>query len=124
MASSKETYCLCGQPYNIGQFMIECDCCREWFHGSCVDVKIYHSDDIDKYHCPKCAQTYGPSVLKIPTNNHRADRYELSAETRPSQVGSPAWVRALAARPLRPAPAALQRMRGHQFTEEFIKDNG
>ncbi|XP_013168599.1 PREDICTED: histone lysine demethylase PHF8-like [Papilio xuthus] len=124
MASSKETYCLCGQPYNIGQFMIECDCCREWFHGSCVDVKIYHSDDIDKYHCPKCAQTYGPSVLKIPTNNHRADRYELGAETRPSQVGSPAWVRALAARPLRPAPAALQRMRGHQFTEEFIKDNG
>nr|XP_049705371.1 histone lysine demethylase PHF8 isoform X2 [Helicoverpa armigera] len=124
MASSKETYCLCGQPYNIGQFMIECDCCREWFHGSCVDVKIYHSDDIDKYHCPKCAQTYGPSVLKIPTNNHRADRYELGAETRPSQVGTPAWVRALAARPLRPAPAALQRMSPHQFTEEFIRDNG
>ncbi|XP_013148979.1 PREDICTED: lysine-specific demethylase phf2-like isoform X3 [Papilio polytes] len=124
MASSKETYCLCGQPYNIGQFMIECDCCREWFHGSCVDVKIYHSDDIDKYHCPKCAQTYGPSVLKIPTNDHRSDRYELGAESRPAQVGSPAWVRALAARPLRPAPAALQRLRGHQFTEEFIKDNG
>ncbi|CAH0764708.1 unnamed protein product [Diatraea saccharalis] len=124
MASSKETYCLCGQPYNIGQFMIECDCCREWFHGSCVDVKIYHSDDIDKYHCPKCAQTYGPSVLKIPTNNHRADRYELGAETRPSQVGTPAWVRALAARPLRPAPTALQRMRGQYFTEEFVRDDG
>ncbi|XP_028178435.1 lysine-specific demethylase phf2-like [Ostrinia furnacalis] len=124
MASSKETYCLCGQPYNIGQFMIECDCCREWFHGSCVDVKIYHSDDIDKYHCPKCAQTYGPSVLKIPTNNHRADRYELGAETRPSQVGTPAWVRALAARPLRPVPAALHRMRAVHFTEELVRDDG
>ncbi|CAB3255032.1 unnamed protein product [Arctia plantaginis] len=124
MASSKETYCLCGQPYNIGQFMIECDCCREWFHGSCVDVKIYHSDDIDKYHCPKCAQTYGPSVLKVPTNNHRADRYELGAEARPSQVGTPAWVRALAARPMRPTTAALQRLSPHQFTEEFIRDNG
>ncbi|XP_041983980.1 histone lysine demethylase PHF8-like isoform X2 [Aricia agestis] len=124
MASSKETYCLCGQPYNIGQFMIECDCCREWFHGSCVDVKVYHSDDIDKYHCPKCAQTYGPSVLKIPTNNHRADRYELGAETRPSQAGTPAWVRALAARPLRPTAAALQRMRPELFTEEFVRDNG
>ncbi|XP_050357014.1 lysine-specific demethylase phf2-like isoform X2 [Nymphalis io] len=124
MASSKETYCLCGQPYNIGQFMIECDCCREWFHGSCVDVKIYHSDDIDKYHCPKCAQTYGPSVLKIPTNNHRADRYEIGAETRPSQAGTPAWVRALAARPLRPTPASLQRMRPQHFTEEFVRDNG
>ncbi|CAG4981083.1 unnamed protein product [Colias eurytheme] len=124
MASSKETYCLCGQPYNIGQFMIECDCCREWFHGSCVNVKIYHSDDIDKYHCPKCAQTYGPSVLKIPTNNHRADRYEIGAETRPSQAGTPAWVRALAARPMRPTQAALQRMRADQFTEEFVQDNG
>ncbi|XP_052753044.1 histone lysine demethylase PHF8-like isoform X2 [Galleria mellonella] len=124
MASSKETYCLCGQPYNIGQFMIECDCCREWFHGSCVDVKIYHSDDIDKYHCPKCSQTYGPSVLKIPTNNHRADRYELGAENHPSQVGTPAWVRALAARPLRPSQAALMRLRPHQFTEEFIRDDG
>ncbi|XP_061380262.1 histone lysine demethylase PHF8-like isoform X1 [Danaus plexippus] len=123
MASSKETYCLCGQPYNIGQFMIECDCCREWFHGSCVDVKIYHSDDIDKYHCPKCAQTYGPSVLKIPTNNHRADRYELGAETRPSQAGSPAWVRALSARPMRPTAAALTTMRPEQFTEEFVRDN-
>ncbi|KAG6448268.1 hypothetical protein O3G_MSEX005421 [Manduca sexta] len=124
MASSKETYCLCGQPYNIGQFMIECDCCREWFHGSCVDVKIFQSDDIDKYHCPKCAQTYGPSVLKMPTNNHRADRYELGAESRPSQVGTPAWVNALAARPLRPSPHATQRMRPHQFTEEFVRDNG
>ncbi|VVC89482.1 unnamed protein product, partial [Leptidea sinapis] len=120
MASSKETYCLCGQPYNVGQFMIECDCCREWFHGSCVDVRIYLSDDIDKYHCPKCAQTY----VKIPTNNHRADRYEIGAETRPSQAGTPAWVRALAARPMRPTQAALQRMRPEQFTEEFVQDNG
>ncbi|XP_028044329.1 lysine-specific demethylase phf2-like [Bombyx mandarina] len=124
MASSKETYCLCGQPYNVGQFMIECDCCREWFHGSCVDVKIYQSDDIDKYHCPKCAQTYGSSVLKIPTNNHRADRYELGAESRPSQVGTPAWVRALAARAPRPSAQALQQMRAEQFTEEFVRDNG
>ncbi|GBP04895.1 Histone lysine demethylase PHF8 [Eumeta japonica] len=123
MASSKETYCLCGQPYNIGQFMIECDCCREWFHGSCVDVKIYQSDDIDKYHCPKCSQTYGPSVLKIRTNNHRADRYELGAESKSAQIGSPAWVRALAARAMRPVPAALQRMRAYQFTEEFVRDN-
>ncbi|CAF4902383.1 unnamed protein product [Pieris macdunnoughi] len=124
MASSKETYCLCGQPYNVGQFMIECDCCREWFHGSCVNVKIYHSDDIDKYHCPKCDPTYGPSVSRIPTNNHRADRYEIGAETRPSQAGTPAWVRALAARPLRPTQAALQRIRPEQFTEEFVQDNG
>jgi hypothetical protein len=48
----------------------------------------------------------------------------LGAETRPSQVGTPAWVRALAARPLRPTAAALQRMRAHHFTEEFVRDDG
>lgn len=62
--------------------------------------------------------------VKVPTNNHRADRYELGAEARPSQVGTPAWVRALAARPMRPTTAALQRLSPHQFTEEFIRDNG
>lgn len=61
--------------------------------------------------------------VKIPTNNHRADRYELGAETRPSQAGSPAWVRALSARPMRPTAAALTTMRPEQFTEEFVRDN-
>ncbi|KAJ0171197.1 hypothetical protein K1T71_013396 [Dendrolimus kikuchii] len=121
--------CLGTKKFGLGTLSPGCKCifkimtvCMLTF--VCVDVKIFHSDDIDKYHCPKCSQTYGASVFKIPTNNHRADRYELGAETRPSQVGTPAWVRGLAARPLRPTNAALQRMRPHHFTEEFVRDNG
>ncbi len=28
-----ELYCVCRQPYRTDQFMIECDICKEWFHG-------------------------------------------------------------------------------------------
>lgn len=26
-------YCECRQPYDAGRFMIECDVCKDWFHG-------------------------------------------------------------------------------------------
>ncbi|CAG5984522.1 unnamed protein product [Menidia menidia] len=27
-------YCICRLPYDVTQFMIECDACKDWFHGS------------------------------------------------------------------------------------------
>uniref|UniRef100_A0AAQ4P5J7 PHD finger protein 2 n=1 Tax=Gasterosteus aculeatus aculeatus TaxID=481459 RepID=A0AAQ4P5J7_GASAC len=29
-------YCICRLPYDVNQFMIECDACKDWFHGSGV----------------------------------------------------------------------------------------
>ena len=29
----KEIYCLCRRTYDPTEFMIECDVCKEWFHG-------------------------------------------------------------------------------------------
>lgn len=26
-------YCVCRQPYDLNRFMIECDICKDWFHG-------------------------------------------------------------------------------------------
>ena len=26
-------YCVCRQPYDVSRFMIECDICKDWFHG-------------------------------------------------------------------------------------------
>lgn len=28
-----EIYCICRRPYDGKSFMIECDLCKEWFHG-------------------------------------------------------------------------------------------
>ena len=26
-------YCVCRLPYDVTRFMIECDACKDWFHG-------------------------------------------------------------------------------------------
>lgn len=32
-AGGAEVYCVCRQPYTAQLFMIECENCRDWFHG-------------------------------------------------------------------------------------------
>ena len=46
-------YCLCGGPSD-GRFMIGCDKCDKWFHGSCVDVDGDEEDKLDHWLCPTC----------------------------------------------------------------------
>ena len=46
-------YCFCRQPWQ-GRFMIQCDHCQEWYHGSCVDITQTDAYDIDKYKCRDC----------------------------------------------------------------------
>ena len=36
------------------RFMIGCDYCAEWYHGSCVGVTAEDAKKIDAYRCPKC----------------------------------------------------------------------
>ena len=49
----KEEYCMCRKPWQ-GRFMIQCDYCEEWYHGSCVDVTATDALDIDKFKCGPC----------------------------------------------------------------------
>ncbi|XP_035169698.1 histone lysine demethylase PHF8-like, partial [Oxyura jamaicensis] len=62
--ASVPVYCLCRLPYDVTRFMIECDGCQDWFHGSCVGVEEEAAAEIDLYHCPQCAVLRGPSVMK------------------------------------------------------------
>ena len=48
-----ETYCICKQPWQ-GRFMIQCDTCNEWFHGSCINVTASDALQIDAYICESC----------------------------------------------------------------------
>uniref|UniRef100_A0A803TWJ2 Lysine-specific demethylase 7A n=1 Tax=Anolis carolinensis TaxID=28377 RepID=A0A803TWJ2_ANOCA len=61
-AAATPVYCVCREPYDVSRFMIECDICKDWFHGSCVRVEEHHAVDIDLYHCPNCAVLHGPSL--------------------------------------------------------------
>ena len=55
MACSVTTgiYCLCRGP-DTGSFMIQCNECREWYHGTCVKVTAEQAKSIDIYECPPC----------------------------------------------------------------------
>ncbi|KAH3811580.1 hypothetical protein DPMN_139990 [Dreissena polymorpha] len=48
-------YCVCRKPYS-GRFMIQCDFCEEWYHGSCVNVTATEALEIDTYKCRTCKQ--------------------------------------------------------------------
>mmetsp|Transcript_50414 Transcript_50414/g.58846 ORF Transcript_50414/g.58846 Transcript_50414/m.58846 type:complete len:1381 (-) Transcript_50414:477-4619(-) len=45
-------HCLCRQPHE--GFMIECDFCGEWYHGSCVGVTKARAERREKYTCVRC----------------------------------------------------------------------
>lgn len=49
----KTEYCICRKSYS-GRFMIQCDFCNEWYHGSCVNITASDALEIDKYKCKAC----------------------------------------------------------------------
>ncbi|CAB4005889.1 Chromatin modification-related YNG2 [Paramuricea clavata] len=48
-----DVYCICMQPWD-GRFMIQCDTCEMWYHGSCVGIEEDEADLIDDYQCDLC----------------------------------------------------------------------
>ena len=59
-----DVWCICRKPHG-GRFMICCDRCNEWFHGSCVKVTAAQGKLLSKsgaeYVCPRC-KTHKPST--------------------------------------------------------------
>ncbi|KAK3105395.1 hypothetical protein FSP39_024200 [Pinctada imbricata] len=46
-------FCLCRGP-DDGTLMIQCEECREWYHGACVGIDEVSVKTIDLYLCPDC----------------------------------------------------------------------
>uniref|UniRef100_A0A668A108 PHD finger protein 8 n=1 Tax=Myripristis murdjan TaxID=586833 RepID=A0A668A108_9TELE len=110
--ASVPVYCLCRLPYDVTRFMIECDICQDWFHGSCVGVEEDKAAEIDLYHCPNCQVTHGPSVSK----------YKSLDPSRPVKTGSPQFVRELRSRTFPSADEVLLKPSGAQLTVEFLEE--
>uniref|UniRef100_A0A7N6AYN4 PHD finger protein 8 n=1 Tax=Anabas testudineus TaxID=64144 RepID=A0A7N6AYN4_ANATE len=107
--ASVPVYCLCRLPYDVTRFMIECDICQDWFHGSCVGVEEDKAAEIDLYHCPNCQVTHGPSIRRDPS--------------RPVKTGSPQFVRELRSRTFPSADEVLLKPSGAQLTVEFLEEH-
>jgi hypothetical protein len=53
LRQAKQNYCICRRPYE--GFMIGCDECEEWYHGSCIGISESRADRVDKYVCIRCS---------------------------------------------------------------------
>uniref|UniRef100_A0A8C7GCR7 Lysine-specific demethylase 7A n=1 Tax=Oncorhynchus kisutch TaxID=8019 RepID=A0A8C7GCR7_ONCKI len=122
MMAAASLYCVCQQSYDVSRFMIECDICKDWFHGSCVQVEEHHAVDIDVYHCPNCDVQHGP--LKKRINWHRHDYTEPDDGSRLVQAGTSVFVRELQNRPFPSAAEILVQMQGHQVTQKYLEKQG
>ncbi|XP_018581504.2 histone lysine demethylase PHF8-like [Scleropages formosus] len=122
--ASVPVYCLCRLPYDVTRFMIECDVCQDWFHGSCVGVEEDKATDIDLYHCPNCQVTHGPSVMRKRRGTHRLSDVAGGARdaSRPMKTGSPQFIRELRSRTFPSAEDVLLKPSGAQLTVEFLEE--
>ncbi|XP_056106943.1 lysine-specific demethylase 7B [Rhinichthys klamathensis goyatoka] len=122
--ATAQLYCVCRQPYDVSRFMIECDICKDWFHGSCVAVEEHHAVDIDVYHCPNCDVHHGHSLMKKRSNWHRHDYTEPDDGSKPVQAGTSVFVRELQARTFPSGDEILQQMQGGHVTQRYLERHG
>ncbi|CAG9800922.1 unnamed protein product [Chironomus riparius] len=73
-------WCICKQPHN-NRFMICCDKCEDWFHGTCVNVTKAMGKEMEKkeikWHCPNCKANAG-AVLKKDPNKKTLNQQKLT----------------------------------------------
>uniref|UniRef100_A0A8C5HCR7 PHD-type domain-containing protein n=1 Tax=Gouania willdenowi TaxID=441366 RepID=A0A8C5HCR7_GOUWI len=106
-------YCICRLPYDVTQFMIECDACKDWFHGSCVEVDEDDAPDIDIYHCPNCEKTHGKSTSE-----------DYSPFSFSVQNGSQVFIKELRSRTFPSAEDIVVKLSGSQLSLEYLEDSG
>uniref|UniRef100_A0A3B4U2P8 Lysine-specific demethylase PHF2 n=1 Tax=Seriola dumerili TaxID=41447 RepID=A0A3B4U2P8_SERDU len=120
-------YCICRLPYDVTQFMIECDACKDWFHCfsrfSCVGVDEDDAPDIDIYHCPNCEKTHGKSTLKKKKNWSKHDTGQ-STDIKAVQNGSQVFIKELRSRTFPSADDVVVKLGGSQLTMDYLEENG
>ncbi|XP_050998076.1 histone lysine demethylase PHF8 isoform X2 [Acomys russatus] len=118
--ASVPVYCLCRLPYDVTRFMIECDMCQDWFHGSCVGVEEEKAADIDLYHCPNCEVLHGPSIMK---KRRGSSKGHDTHKGKPVKTGSSMFIRELRGRTFDSSDEVILKPTGSQLTVEFLEEN-
>ncbi|ORY47062.1 hypothetical protein BCR33DRAFT_116173 [Rhizoclosmatium globosum] len=58
-----DLFCYCRSLWD-GRFMMQCNQCKEWFHGACLSPQVKEEDSLtfQTFHCAECSVLYGPSI--------------------------------------------------------------
>lgn len=51
-SSDEPVFCICRRPES--DFMIQCDRCKEWYHGNCIGITKRKAKSIENYICDAC----------------------------------------------------------------------
>lgn len=73
-------YCVCGGPSD-GSFMLGCDSCDKWFHGSCMKVNKEVGEALTKWVCPSCTTKVSQSVLASIKAEQKAIAESMGGQT-------------------------------------------
>uniref|UniRef100_A0A8C9SIF8 PHD finger protein 8 n=1 Tax=Scleropages formosus TaxID=113540 RepID=A0A8C9SIF8_SCLFO len=112
--ASVPVYCLCRLPYDVTRFMIECDVCQDWFHGSCVGVEEEKAAEIDHFRY---------QMRKRRGAQKQADAAGGARQaSRPIKTGSSQFVRELRGRTFPSADEVLLKPSGAQLTVDFLEE--
>ncbi|OAF65758.1 hypothetical protein A3Q56_06499 [Intoshia linei] len=60
-------FCYCNRGEIEGDFMVECDRCRKWFHGQCVELTKTEADELDTFCCKYCVRQNGAKRRRLPS---------------------------------------------------------
>uniref|UniRef100_A0A674MAJ6 Lysine demethylase 7A n=1 Tax=Takifugu rubripes TaxID=31033 RepID=A0A674MAJ6_TAKRU len=112
-------YCVCRQPYDVNRFMIECDICKDWFHGSPVSPEANMSWLIERHGEPFTLSLF--AAVKKRNNWHRHDYTEPDDGSRPVQAGTPVFIKELQSRTFASGEDILRKMEGEQVTPRFLE---
>ncbi|XP_014673300.1 PREDICTED: lysine-specific demethylase 7B-like [Priapulus caudatus] len=121
MDATVTLYCVCQQEYDLSRFMIECEACKDWFHGSCVGVEEHQASEIEVYHCPDCAKIHGPIVVK---KRNWLERLPPLKEKKGIQTGTGQFVKELKGRTFPSADQFVKHMSGYQITRKYLEESG
>jgi len=120
-----EYYCPeCGRKYDslLNEFWIQCDACKEWYHGECVGAQSYQADELDQFHCIKCERIRGPSTLKPVTNSHRHNKFEVNPSSL-TQSGTHQFLKELQEKHFDISNDIIE-LKGNQLTMSFLLKKG
>ncbi|CAN7998759.1 unnamed protein product [Ixodes hexagonus] len=91
----EKLWCICRQPHN-DKFMIQCDKCEDWFHGTCVGVtrqqgRLWEKENRE-WVCPKCSKALGVegrTVAPIKKESQRPPDEKAQLPKAPPKVETP-----------------------------------
>eukprot|EP00800_Vazella_pourtalesii_P008917 TRINITY_DN2281_c0_g1_i1.p1 TRINITY_DN2281_c0_g1~~TRINITY_DN2281_c0_g1_i1.p1 ORF type:complete len:524 (+),score=100.94 TRINITY_DN2281_c0_g1_i1:373-1944(+) len=117
-------YCYCRTRARDTEFMIQCDGCDIWYHGSCVELREEEADIIDKYFCPPCRTEHGPIILKNRRTIQRLDYREINEGTSSHDSEKLGFIHHLKNKKFLSQDDVLIYLTGNELTENYLSTNG